>query len=283
MSAAAARVEKTDAIVLKVRAHSNTSRIVSWLSPSQGRMVTLIKGACRPKSAFLGQFDLGYTCELLYYARDRAGMTIARECAPVTRRDPLRSDWRSALGASYCCDLVDLVAENAPSAGALYDPLADVLDGLALGTDRAAALLAFEVRLLTVTGLAPDLAGCPECRNDAVREVRFAVAAGRLVCLRCEGRESRSSAVCLPLPALEALRAAAARDTGGAALLGGCAAPERTALRRFLGLFMRYHLELPLVGRGVAWSAIGAGAGPGRHPLEGSRRSRAAGWPGTSP
>ncbi len=259
MSGAAGRIERTDAIVLKVRPHENTSRIVTWLSRHQGRMVTLIKGACRPKSAFLGQFDLGYTCELLYYARDRAGLYIARECAPIERRDELRGDWRSALCASYCCDLADRVAENAPPGGALFGVLREALDRLSDGADRVAVLLAFEVRLLALAGLAPDLSGCPECQPDSEQcGVRFAIADGRLVCLRCADGDRRASAITLPAGALSPLRAAAAVDVGGAALLGGCDAAERITLRRFLGLFMRYHLELPLAGRGVAWDSAGS-------------------------
>ena len=62
---------KDTAIVLRVAPVSNTSRMVQWFTPAYGKITTLIKGAQRPKSAFLGQFDLFYSCELLFYARER--------------------------------------------------------------------------------------------------------------------------------------------------------------------------------------------------------------------
>ena len=66
----------TPAIALRVSPFSRTSRMVTWLTPAYGRLVTSIKGACRPKSAFLGQFDLASRCELLFYRRERDGVVL---------------------------------------------------------------------------------------------------------------------------------------------------------------------------------------------------------------
>ncbi|MCL2104026.1 MAG: recombination protein O N-terminal domain-containing protein, partial [Kiritimatiellaeota bacterium] len=83
---------KTEAVALQIRPWSKTSHIVTWLTPGHGCVVTAVKGACRPKSAFLGQYDLFYTCELLFYRRERGGIHAIRECTPLRRRDPLRDD-----------------------------------------------------------------------------------------------------------------------------------------------------------------------------------------------
>ncbi len=83
-------IARARAIVLRVFPYSNTSRVVSWLTADHGRVATLIKGSQRPKSLFLGQYDLFYTCELLFYRHERDGLHIARECTPLTRRDRLR-------------------------------------------------------------------------------------------------------------------------------------------------------------------------------------------------
>ena len=51
---------KSEAICLDIRPWSRTSHVVEWLTP-HGKIRTLVKGAVRPKSAFLGQYDLNYT------------------------------------------------------------------------------------------------------------------------------------------------------------------------------------------------------------------------------
>ena len=79
-------IAKTEAIVLRIFLFSRTSHIVAWLAEDGTRLTTSIKGAVRPKSAFLGQYDLFYTCELLYYEREHAGVHVARECSPLAPR-----------------------------------------------------------------------------------------------------------------------------------------------------------------------------------------------------
>lgn len=91
---------KCEAICLDVRPWSRTSHVVAWLTP-HGRIVTLVKGAVRPKSAFLGQYDLNYTCELVYYARSRGDLHALRECAPICLRAELRGDYRALALAGH--------------------------------------------------------------------------------------------------------------------------------------------------------------------------------------
>ena len=67
----AGEIIKTHGIVLSIHPWSQTSHVVTWLTPDHGPVTTLVKGAVRPKSAFLGQYDLNYTCEIVYYADTR--------------------------------------------------------------------------------------------------------------------------------------------------------------------------------------------------------------------
>ncbi len=251
---------KTEAIALRIRGFSNTSHIVTWLSPEAGRLTTVVKGACRPKSAFLGQYDLFYSCELLYYAREREGLHIARECTPMDPRASFRSDWRAMLCASYACDAMDHVAENSPPGGSLFGLLREVLDRLAKEGADTALLLWFEARLLETLGLSPDLAGCPHCHGQAGDDLRFAVADGRMVCTRCDASIRGAAILTLSRDAVNALRQAARAAEPQPGLFAAFRATERIVLRRFLGVFMRYHLEIPFGSRSLAWDACTAAA-----------------------
>ena len=86
---------KDQAIALRIHPFGNTSRIVVWLSQSYGKLATLVKGSQREKSGFLGQYDLFYTCELLFYAREQRNLHILKECTPLVLRPSFRSDWRA--------------------------------------------------------------------------------------------------------------------------------------------------------------------------------------------
>ena len=112
----AGEIIKTDGIVLAIHPWSRTSHIVTWLTPDHGCVTTLVKGAVRPKSAFLGQYDLFYTCDLLYYARARGDLHALRETTPRNLRDGLRGRWRETALAGYAAGLVnDLAPANGES------------------------------------------------------------------------------------------------------------------------------------------------------------------------
>ena len=155
----AGETTKTDAICLDIRPWSRTSHVVAWLTRT-GRVATLVKGAVRPKSAFLGQYDLNYTCEIVFYSRSRADMHALRECSPLEMRDGLRGGYRAMAVAGYFRSLVQDFAPSGPDCGAWYEALAAALDRLCADPDGAATVgevLRFELAVLGLLGLKPEL------------------------------------------------------------------------------------------------------------------------------
>ena len=163
---------KDEALALRIYPFGNTSRIVVWLSRSYGKLATLAKGSQRERSAFLGQVDLFYACEILFYAREQRNLHVLKECAPLETRPAFRSDWRACAAASYAAGLLDRAMPFGPAPAGLFDLLAETLDHLAARTPGPAFLPRFELRLLRELGLAPDWDRCGKCRAD-LRGVRL--------------------------------------------------------------------------------------------------------------
>ena len=153
---------KTEAICLDMRPWSRTSHVVSWLTPS-GKVTTVVKGAVRPKSPFLGQYDLNYTCDILYYARAKGELHALRECVPVERHDEIRSDYRKLALAGYFRQLVAELAPQGEECRTWFKVLSTALGRLVgWSTDRmnsesfVGLLLQFELKALKLSGLSPD-------------------------------------------------------------------------------------------------------------------------------
>ncbi len=244
-------IEKTPALVLRYAPSGNTSRVVTWLTPEHGRIATMIKGALRPKSPFLGQYDLFYTCELLYYHRRDRELYIAKECSPTRLRAALRTDWRATALASYFTDLATRVSPaNAPQRF-LYHWLETTLDALANDGARSGFGQWAELKLLDQLGLAPSLRTCMACEAPlriGQSNAFFSHQRGGLLCARCAQSDSRPAAA-LPADALAILRAWQQADTPDRARRTRCSPPQLAVINRFLGEFMRYHLDLPLPSR----------------------------------
>lgn len=152
------------ATCLSIVPWSRTSHMVSWLTPD-GKVTTAVKGAVRPKSWMLGQYDLNYTCDILYYARARGDVHALRDCMPVERRDALRDDFRALALAGYFRRLAAEFAPQGPDCAAWHDALAEALDGLAAESAGSppfaggwiAHLLRFELEALHLLGLSPEI------------------------------------------------------------------------------------------------------------------------------
>ena len=236
----AGEIVKTQGIVLAVHPWSQTSHVVTWLTPDHGPVTTLVKGAVRAKSAFLGQYDLFYRCDLLYYARASGDLHALREVPPRNLREHLRGDWRATALAGYAADLAkDLAPANAEAATwfSFLDSLLTRLETAggaqlvapAPGGTRSCAsalqeLVRLEMEILQLAGWAPDFSNM----DPRAEWTPFAIDLGRCGEGARTVRLSPRTVAVLTRP-----------DASGHAL-----ETVKDAVR-FLGVFLAYHLDTP--------------------------------------
>jgi len=248
-------IVKTIAIALQIRQWSKTSHMVTWLTEDYGRITTVVKGACRPKSAFLGQYDLFYSCELLFYRRGKNGTHIIRECTPLEFREPLRSNWRAAAAAGYITHLTARIAADHETKP-IYDDLHHALDILCdcENSSIGSLIFWFEMRLLRHHGIAPDFRVCPECDPSESQWLRFCIPAGRFSCSHINETHTNTPSVALHKDVVKCLRRFAQCDQFTARhytpILNPTEKNEKKinlilGLSRFLGIFIVFHLDLP--------------------------------------
>jgi DNA repair protein RecO len=223
----AGETQKTAALVLDIRPWSRTSHIVTWLTPERGPIATIVKGAVRPKSAFLGQYDLFYTCELVYYVRAKGELHAIREVAPVNAREYLRGRFRATALASYASYLVKEHCPHSSEADEWYGFLGGFLDGLEGDFDFGRKMVSLEMAFLEMAGLSPDFSGA----DFSAEVVPFSIGLGR----------AGTGAKTLQLPSGAARLVAAGAECADTE----SSAADITAAIRFLGLFMRYHIDMP--------------------------------------
>ena len=234
----AGETRKTEGIALAIRPWSRTSHVVTWLTPDAGPVATVVKGAVRPKSAFLGQYDLFYTCDLVYYANSRGELHPLREASPVERRDGLRGRWRETTLAGYAAELARQLAPAGEDAAAWYSFLGAFLDKLATGTaNLAESLVRLEAGTLSMAGLKPDFTGADMSEPWSY----FSIERGRA------GDGPR--AVRLSSDAMRYLESQK----------GGVDYVVVDDAIRFLGLFIAFHLDLPPETRRLAVQAARVG------------------------
>jgi DNA repair protein RecO (recombination protein O) len=250
-------IEKTPALALRIVPYSRTSHIVTWLAPDTGLVGTMIKGACRRNSPFVGRYDLYYRCELLYYAREHGGLHIARECAPLAPRPALREDWRAAVCASYAADMLLRCSTEGGNHEALFQLGDRTFDLLAGGAHALTALYGFETALLQALGLAPRLDHCRQCGRplDPGEGARLDAALGGLYCRSCPPPPGAAPVQATP-DVLTLLRRW--QQPVDAPLLRRtvCSSNQLLALHNILGSFLSFHAELAPGSRDVAVATL---------------------------
>src|SRR5438067_1620583 len=154
----------TDAVVLRTYNLAEADRIVLCLTRSAGLVRAVAKGARKMKSRFGAAFEPFTLIRLAYYEKEN------RELVSVSHVEILRSNFSIATlpeVADVFGYIAELVSEFAPPHEAndkLFRMVVACIDALANDPNSARTVLRyFEVWLLRLAGLFPELHACAEC------------------------------------------------------------------------------------------------------------------------
>ena len=159
--------EKTEAIVLRGIDFSETSRIITFLSPDRGRLTCMAKGVRRRNSSLAPMLDTFNRLEIVYYWKDARSIQQLAEATILDTFSPIKRDLERATRAAVSLEMAGKAAhENEPSF-ALYATLVHGLESLSQWTGNLRLHACWQaVHILAAAGHAPNLTTCIECGAD---------------------------------------------------------------------------------------------------------------------
>ena len=170
-----------DAIILRGASYGEGNRIFTFYGREQGKFSAVARGVRKQKSKLKGHLQLGNRCTLqLVKGRglDTVSSALATETFPANREKADRYFYMS-----YFLELFnDFVPEGVPDEE-LFDLLFSVLHQLSVSDPKLLARY-YELRMLSLSGFAPDLTRCALCDselNGGYLNRRF----HGLICPRC--------------------------------------------------------------------------------------------------
>ena len=214
-------IESTCGIILRVRRLTETSLIIHWLTPDCGRLATVAKGACRPKSPFAGKLDLFYAVDFSFSRSRRSELHILREASLREIHLAIREDPLKLQQAGYAAAFLEQATETETPLPEIFELTRAFLKHLCATGPRPQNICALELKLLRELGLEPDFA-----------EPRLSPATRKIVQLLLDG------------------------DWGAGARLQLSAAQARE-LGQFLHGFLVFHLGRLPRGRAAALACAG--------------------------
>jgi DNA repair protein RecO (recombination protein O) len=171
--------ERSEAVVLRGVDFSETSRIVTFLTPDRGRMACMVKGARRRGSPMQATLDTMNRVELIYYWKDGRAVQQVNEASLLDGFGTIKADFEKAAFASLPLEFALKAAhENEP----LQDLFITFLHGMESlkmwsGDTRTHACWQL-ARLLSVTGFEPMLDACAHCGAELRGSAKFSFDGG---------------------------------------------------------------------------------------------------------
>jgi len=149
--------EKTTGIVLRIRPLTESSLIVHWLTRELGRIATVANGARRPKSPFRGKLDLFYLCKFSFARSRRSDLHTLREVSLQETHSLLRRDLSWLEQAAHAVQLLEQTTETETPLPEFFRLLVGFLKHLPEQLPQPQTVLAFEMKVLRILGLSPNL------------------------------------------------------------------------------------------------------------------------------
>jgi DNA repair protein RecO (recombination protein O) len=186
----AGRSYTTEAIVLRSFRFAEADRVLHLYTLDRGRVGAVAKGIRRTKSRFGARLEpLSHAEVMLHQGRGELHTVTGVELVHP-HRAARENSYRLSVGLVGLEAMLRLYTEQEanPRAFSALARFLDVLDELQPGAGRPALdplALAFQLKLLWLSGYLPHLTSCAECGNAEEPLVGYSPKAGGAVCATC--------------------------------------------------------------------------------------------------
>ena len=219
----AGRTYKTEAVVLRSLRLGEADRVLHLYTLDRGRVGAVAKGVRKTMSRFGARLEPLSHAELVLHQGSGELQTVTG-VQLVRAHHAAREDYyRLSVGLIGAEAMLRLFTEQEANerAFAALTRFLDLLDDLPHTADRPALdplALAFQLKLLWLSGYLPHLTSCAECGADDAGLVGYSPRAGGAVCRACTAQTEAVSLSGDGIRGIEALLARPLADAVGLAL-----------------------------------------------------------------
>jgi DNA repair protein RecO (recombination protein O) len=215
-----ARTYKTEAIVLRSLRFSEADRILHLYTSERGRIGAIAKGVRKTKSRFGARLEpLSHVDLVLHRGRGELETVTAAQLVR-SHRETREDYYRFSVGMIGAEAMLRLFSEEEANERAFtaLTRFLDLLDELPHAADRPALDplgLAFQLKLLWLSGYLPHVTACAECGAEGEPLVGYSTRAGGAVCAPCARSTEALAVASAGIAGIEALLARPLADAVG--------------------------------------------------------------------
>ncbi|MCL4502305.1 MAG: DNA repair protein RecO [Deltaproteobacteria bacterium] len=176
---------QTPAIVLTVRDYGEADLLVTFITPTQGRLTGLAKHGKKSRRRFA--YCLEPLSRVVFYFSSRPGrdLEFLQKGELVQAFPSLRRDLTRLGAAAVLAEVTGLLAGPPEAIAEIFATLEESLILLDQGQPPDSLLPAFLLRLLTLGGYGPRLGWCLKCGKEPAPPLFFSIPQGAMLCGAC--------------------------------------------------------------------------------------------------
>ena len=181
------------ALILRVKDLGESDLLVLFFTPHQGLLKGIAKAARKSRKRFVNCLDYFCLSELQYHRKRENQLFLVDSCKLIQGFEPLRTDYRLLIYASYFAELTETLFPLHVSSHEVFQLLVYCFDLLCHGEPADKVRMSFEGRAMALGGYAINLERCCKCGRFYKGEGRavFVPERGGIACLRC-AKESKT-------------------------------------------------------------------------------------------
>jgi DNA repair protein RecO (recombination protein O) len=179
-------LQKCEGIVIRSTDYGETNKIITIYTRELGKVGVMARGAKKPNSRLTSITQLFTHGTFLF--QKSSGLGSLQQGETILSLRGIREDIFLTAYASYIAELLDKSTENFEKNPYLFELLKQTLEYLNDEVDPDILLNIFEMKMLTVLGLHPQLDGCVLCGNKD-GTFHFSIREGGFICHRCFERD----------------------------------------------------------------------------------------------
>ncbi len=180
-------VLQSDAIILKTYPLGEADRIVAFFSREFGKVRGVANGARKMKNRFGASLEPLAHSRVMFFQKENRDLVRIQSADLIDSPMKLFADYDRAVCAGYLIELVDRFLPEHEPQDPVYRLVRMTVRALEQGCPLDFASRYFEVWMLRLAGVFPDLFNCSICGNALGMEVPRFFAAGlqKMICDSC--------------------------------------------------------------------------------------------------
>lgn len=184
-------LHESDSIILKTYPLAEADRIVVFFSREFGKLRGVANGVRKPGSRFGASLEPLARSRVRFFRKEAADLVRIRSTDLIDSPMKLFEDYDRAVMAAHVADLVDRFLPEHEVQDPVFRLFGLVREQLATGCPEGVVRCYFEVWMLRLAGVLPDLFTCALCRRRLETTEARVLLSGltRVACSKCGGND----------------------------------------------------------------------------------------------